>query len=548
MTPEQNRLQIQLALLQHHLDDARIYNGLGYDDASQLSLDDAEESLERVGESELTEQAREPVEEVAESGEEEAEELGIPPSQHEVDKSKKLAFQLGMDVLCGQVGIRGVRRELFRKVAAQHALGRIQDHEIGLAVQGFGDLPHTKIARIPGSQPGNTPATTGGQRTITLTPAQRSGGSSVAQNPYRADNTPRVHGPGYAPQTPFGQYQRAAGGYQMRATPGSQGSVWNRARGWAGQQQANLQPAAQRAWGAAQRGAQQAWRATSGAYGAVTGAYDRLQPQGFAPAQAAAPAPAAPLTRVGSRLEARGFVPRSAPAAAAPRAPLPSVSAAPVAGSTPFGFESQTGQTVARAATPEASAAAQAAPKTWAQRNLPNLPKAMSAARFGLNRVLPGAMIASHGADMVGNLRSGNWEEGALDALKGGANFFGPWAGAAMTAGIEGFRPMGEALGDTYVQNSSIGEMNRRNQQAATPEEIQATRDRVNARRLAAGKAPSKPPEPSESAQPPAVVDPDAERRRQMAEGRQAMEASRAQAAQASEARRAQEAAGTQPT
>lgn len=145
MTPLQNYLQVQLALVQHHLDDARIYSETGHQDATGLSLDDAEESVERVGKKSLPPPAQQQLEQVADDGDQEAEKAGVPATRHEEKGEKIACFQLGMDVLCRQIGITGARRELFRKVASKIAMGEISNpYQV---LQTVGSLGSTQAAK-----------------------------------------------------------------------------------------------------------------------------------------------------------------------------------------------------------------------------------------------------------------------------------------------------------------------------------------------------------------------------------------------------------------
>lgn len=150
MTPEQLHLLVQLTQLQHHLDDAEVYSGTGHQDAAHLSLDDAEEGVERIGETVLPPEGQEQLEEVEEQGDEEEEEAGIEEEGHEQeDQELKVAsFQLGMDVLCRQLGIVGERRELFKKVAQHVAMGRVKTAQDVLECVGsLGGTPNPKVVK-----------------------------------------------------------------------------------------------------------------------------------------------------------------------------------------------------------------------------------------------------------------------------------------------------------------------------------------------------------------------------------------------------------------
>ena len=188
MTPQQNYLQVQLALLQHHLDDARVYGSTGHRDAAGLSLDDAEEGVEQVGSKTLPPEAQQQIEQVAQQGDHEAAEAGVPASNHE--QAEKIAcFQLGMDVLCRQLGLVGARRELFRKVASQVALERVKTAADALACVGeFGAVkqamqplaPVAPLAPIgQGAKPGTStpPAHTANKKLLKTMPGSDKPGS-----------------------------------------------------------------------------------------------------------------------------------------------------------------------------------------------------------------------------------------------------------------------------------------------------------------------------------------------------------------------------------
>lgn len=133
---QQDRLLAILAQLQHHLDDAEVYSGQGFKLPTHLSLDDAEEGVERLSETVLTPGKAKAVEEVAEQGEEEEEEAGIEEPGHEAeekmgsalpdDVSPEAAFELGLRRGLQKLGFAGRQLDAMLEIGVQHGLGNIK--------------------------------------------------------------------------------------------------------------------------------------------------------------------------------------------------------------------------------------------------------------------------------------------------------------------------------------------------------------------------------------------------------------------------------------
>jgi hypothetical protein len=167
MNPDQIRLLLQLAQLQHHLDDAEVYSGTGHQDAAHLSLDDAEEGVEAIGQQQLPPEGQKHLEEVEEAGDKEEEEAGVEEPEHEQEE-KIACFQLGQDVLCRQLGLVGERRELFKKVASLVALGKVTTAQDMLECLGsLGGTPNPKAVKLADT------ASDEAQRAANLAAAQR---------------------------------------------------------------------------------------------------------------------------------------------------------------------------------------------------------------------------------------------------------------------------------------------------------------------------------------------------------------------------------------
>ena len=118
---DQDTLLAQLAMLQHHLDDAESYSAMGQQPAAHLSLDDAEEGVERVSQQVLPPAKAEVIEDVAQQGDKEEKEVGAekvvedakaPPMAVEDKEAKALdAFELGLRYNFKRAGIAPDRIE-----------------------------------------------------------------------------------------------------------------------------------------------------------------------------------------------------------------------------------------------------------------------------------------------------------------------------------------------------------------------------------------------------------------------------------------------------
>lgn len=120
----QDQLLAQLVMLQHHLDDAESYQAQGHGDAAHLSIDDAEEGVENLAEKTLPPAKAEVVDQVAEQGDEEEEEVGAEDLHKEARAND--AFEIGMRFTFHKQGFDGPRIEALVDVARGMASGAVK--------------------------------------------------------------------------------------------------------------------------------------------------------------------------------------------------------------------------------------------------------------------------------------------------------------------------------------------------------------------------------------------------------------------------------------